>query len=67
MYCTQLKADFFAMLAEDKETVREASEWRKVKGKFHHDDRYRAVDSSSQREELFKEYVKSLGRVRWLT
>ena len=55
------------MLAEDKETVREASEWRKVKGKFHHDDRYRAVDSSSQREELFKEYVKSLGRVRWLT
>ena len=51
------------MLAEEREVVREALEWRKVKGLFHHDARYRAIDSSSQKEELFKEFIKSLGRV----
>lgn len=51
------------MLAEEKDAVKEASEWRKVKGLFHHDARYRAIDSSSYKEELFTEYVKSLGRV----
>ena len=51
------------MLSEEREAVREALEWRKVKGLFHHDARYRAIDSSTQKEELFKEFVKSLGRV----
>lgn len=54
------------MLSEEREAVREASEWKKVKGLFHHDPRYRAIDSSTQKEEMFKEFVKSLGRVRRL-
>ena len=40
------------------------TQWKKVKGLFHHDSRYRAVETSAQREDWFNEFVKSLGRVR---
>ena len=48
------------MLHEDH-SLSEASQWKKVKGSFERDPRYRAVPGSSQREEWFKEHIKSLG------
>ena len=49
------------MLSEDK-SLSKSSQWRKVKGTMERDARYRAVSGgSSQREEWFREYVKSLG------
>lgn len=49
------------MLKEQEEVViTEDSQWKKVKGSFSHDPRYKAVDSSNKREELFVEYVQSL-------
>ena len=48
-----------AMLSE-METIHERSHWKKVKTTFDRDPRYKAVDSSTQREEWFKEYVRSL-------
>ncbi len=57
----QVKQDFLAMLKEDDQAdITEHSLWKKVKGSFNHDPRYKAVDSSSKREELFVEYVGSL-------
>ena len=48
------------MLSEDG-TLSETSQWRKVKGGMERDPRYRAVTGgSSQREEWFKEYIRSL-------
>lgn len=55
-----MKSDFLEMLCEDH-SLTESSQWRKVKGEFERDPRYRAVaGGSSQREEWFKEYVKSM-------
>lgn len=57
----QVKQDFLALLREQEEVVITGdTEWRKVKGSFSHDPRYKAVDSSSKREELFAEYVQLL-------
>ena len=47
------------MLAESRQEFTENSQWRKVKGSFDHDPRYKAVESE-KREELFKEHVKGL-------
>jgi transcription elongation regulator 1 len=56
----KVKADFLEMLSEDR-SLSEASQWRKVKGGLERDPRYRAVPGgSSQREEWFREYVRSL-------
>lgn len=55
-----MKSDFLEMLSEDH-SLSESSQWRKVKGGFERDPRYRAVSGgSSQREEWFKEHIKSL-------
>ena len=60
IFLVKVKADFLAMLSEDR-SLAEGSQWRKVKGGLERDPRYRAVPGgSSQREEWFKEYVKSL-------
>ena len=49
------------MLSEDV-SLSESSQWRKVKGNFERDLRYRAVmGGSTQREEWFREHVNSLG------
>ncbi len=48
------------MLGES-EAITERSQWKKVKVLFDRDLRYKAVEGSSKREELFKEYIKSLG------
>lgn len=56
-----MNADFLAMLKES-DIINKQSHWKKVKSKFDHDPRYKAVDSSSRREELFKEYLKELDK-----
>lgn len=48
------------MLGESQQAVTEHTQWKKVRGSFDRDPRYKAVDSSSNREELFKEYIRSL-------
>ena len=54
-----MKSDFIEMLREEKSlTVR--SQWKKVKATIAHDPRYKAVESSSVREDYFKEYIKTL-------
>lgn len=48
------------MLSENKHLT-EDSQWRKVKGGMERDPRYRAVlGGTTQREEWFREYIKSL-------
>lgn len=48
------------MLVESRLVLSEDTQWKKVKGSLEHDPRYKAVDSSSKREELFKEYIGGL-------
>lgn len=55
--CLQAKQDFLAMLEQSHRPITEHAQWKKVKGWFDHDPQYKAVDSSSKREEYFKEYV----------
>ena len=51
--------DFLSML-EESEAITDRSQWKKMKGLFSSDPRYKAVDNSDRREELFEEHVKSL-------
>lgn len=46
-----------AMLGES-EAITERSQWKKIKALFVHDHRYKAVESSTQREEWFLEHVR---------
>ncbi|XP_044737437.1 transcription elongation regulator 1 [Chrysoperla carnea] len=55
----QIKKDFHAMLREHSDIDRH-SRWPDVKKKIDSDPRYRAVDSSSTREDWFREYCKIL-------
>ena len=48
-----------AMLGES-EAITERSQWKKIKSLFDRDPRYKAVESSTQREELFLEHVRSI-------
>ena len=54
-----MKADFLALLTEHS-SVHEDSHWRRVKVHLEKDPRYRAVETSQQREEWFAEHVKAL-------
>ncbi|CAB3367370.1 Hypothetical predicted protein [Cloeon dipterum] len=53
------KKDFIALLKET-EGIDKNSRWSDIKKKIDDDKRYRAVDSSSNREDWFYDYVKSL-------
>ena len=55
---TQIKSDFMEMLGES-EAITERSQWKKMKSFFDRDTRYKAVESSTKREEWFKEYVSN--------
>ena len=56
----QVKSEFLDMLSEDH-SLSENSQWKKVKGRFERDPRYRAVlRGSGQREEWFREYIRAL-------
>jgi transcription elongation regulator 1 len=51
-------------MLKEEDKLTEKSQWRKVKGWFQKDPRYKAIESSSRKEELFNEYIKSLNRVK---
>ncbi|XP_062522945.1 transcription elongation regulator 1-like [Corticium candelabrum] len=55
----KVKDDFFEMLSE-RRSLKPKSSWNKVKGKFEHDSRYKAVDGSRLRETLFQAYISKL-------
>ncbi|CAG8636049.1 6000_t:CDS:10, partial [Acaulospora morrowiae] len=51
--------DFMKLLRETRE-IESDSSWRRVKRLIDDDPRYEAIQSSTQREELFREYCKKL-------
>lgn len=61
-FVKQIKMDFFELLANHH--LDSQSRWSKVKDKVETDPRYKAVDSSSQREDLFKQYIEKIAKVR---
>ncbi|XP_072301875.1 transcription elongation regulator 1 isoform X2 [Eucyclogobius newberryi] len=52
----RVKQDFFDLLGEHH--IEGNQRWSKVKDKMETDPRYKAVDSSALREELFKQYLE---------
>ncbi|KAM5173157.1 transcription elongation regulator 1 isoform 1-T1 [Mantella aurantiaca] len=54
----KVKTDFFELLANHHLDAQ--SRWSKIKEKIEGDPRYKAVESSSTREELFKQYIEKL-------
>ncbi|KAJ0061611.1 hypothetical protein NL108_005779, partial [Boleophthalmus pectinirostris] len=52
----KVKQDFFDLLSEHH--IEGNQRWSKVKDKMETDPRYKAVESSALREELFKQYVE---------
>ena len=61
----QLKADFIQLLREQTDLDRH-SRWSETKKKIDSDPRYKAVESSSRREDWFRDYIKNLEDVRRL-
>lgn len=59
IFVNQVKSDFMTMLSES-DLVTEQTQWKKVKGLFERDVRYKVVEGSVQREEWFNEHVKLL-------
>ena len=56
-----MRSDFVEMLQEFAGLSRK-SHWSDVKKKFRDDPRYERVESSNQREEWFRDYVKTLAK-----
>ncbi|KAG8128683.1 hypothetical protein E2320_015499 [Naja naja] len=56
----RIKMDFFELLSNHH--LDSQSRWSKVKDKVETDPRYKAVDSSSQREDLFKQYIEKIAK-----
>jgi transcription elongation regulator 1 len=54
-----MKTNFMQLLKETTEIDRQ-SKWSDIKKKIDSDPRYKAVDSSSRREDWFKDYVRTL-------
>ncbi|XP_067280633.1 transcription elongation regulator 1 [Pseudorasbora parva] len=52
----KVKQDFFDLLSDHHVDV--SQRWSKVKDKLETDQRYKAVESSTAREELYKQYVE---------
>ncbi len=57
-----MKQDFFDLLSDHRVDV--SQRWSKVKDKLETDQRYKAVESSAAREELYKQYVEKQAKVR---
>jgi transcription elongation regulator 1 len=55
----KLKKNFYAMLKEFKSLHRHSS-WSETKKQLESDPRYKAIDSSSKREDYFRDYCKYL-------
>ena len=62
----QLKADYIAML-KDFPGLDRHSRWSETKKKLESDPRYKAIESSSRREDWFRDYVKKLDDVSTIT
>ncbi|XP_005996147.1 transcription elongation regulator 1 isoform X1 [Latimeria chalumnae] len=56
----KVKTEFFELLSEHH--LDSQSRWSKVKDKIESDSRYKAVESSSMREDLFKQYLEKLAK-----
>lgn len=54
-----MRKDFFSLLKESPDVDRH-SRWGDVKKKLDSDPRYKSVESSAQREDWFREYIKQL-------
>lgn len=57
-----MKTNFMQLLKETADIDRQ-SKWSDIKKKIDSDPRYKAVDSSSRREDWFKDYVRTLEKV----
>jgi len=57
-----VKADFLELLKGTSDLDRH-SRWSDVKKKLDSDPRYKAVDSSTRREDLFKDYIRTIEKV----
>ena len=57
----QIRVDFVELLTEQK--LDSKSQWRKVRNKIEKDPRYKAVESTVQKEEWFKEHLEQLYKV----
>jgi len=55
----KIKVDYLTMLKEMTNLSRHSS-WTKTKEKLASDSRYKAVESSSKREDWFRDYIKYL-------
>lgn len=58
---SQVKQDFFDLLSEQH--MEGSQRWSKVKDRLETDPRYKAVESSALREELFKQYMEKQAKV----
>uniref|UniRef100_A0A1I7WK86 FF domain-containing protein n=1 Tax=Heterorhabditis bacteriophora TaxID=37862 RepID=A0A1I7WK86_HETBA len=56
----QAKKEFITLLEEQTSLTRK-SKWSSIKKTIEDDERYKALDSSSTREQLFREFVEKLG------
>lgn len=61
MVCSQVKQDFFDLLSEQH--IEGGQRWSKVKERLETDPRYKTVESSAHREELFKQYMEKQAKV----
>jgi len=59
--CSQVKQDFYDLLSDQHIEV--GHRWSKVKERLETDPRYKSVDSSGHREELFKQYIDKQAKV----
>ena len=55
----QMKKEFLAMLEDNKEEMEfsASTRWSKVKESLKSDPRYKGVESSSKREDLFRDFI----------
>lgn len=56
-----MKHDFFDLLSDHHVDIQQR--WSKVKDKLETDQRYKAVESSAAREELYRQYVEKQAKV----
>ena len=56
-----MRQDFFDLVSEQH--IEGGQRWSKVKERLETDPRYKAVESSALREELFKQYMEKQAKV----
>lgn len=61
IFCSQVRLDFYDLLSE--QLTEGSHRWSKVKDRLETDPRYKAVESSALREELFKQFLEKQAKV----